>query len=94
MSSGGSNPPGTARGANESPDNANARGNQRCHNSNKNRCPNRETKFEGKCNDLKGSVYDVVSGKDSFAKTTREISKYVGHEFDDAGEFRTGMVEL
>jgi hypothetical protein len=31
-------------------------------------------KFEGKCSDLKGSVYDVVSGKDSFAKTTREIS--------------------
>jgi hypothetical protein len=39
-------------------------------------------------------VYDVVSGKDSFAKTTREISEYVGCEFDDAGEFRTGMVEL
>jgi hypothetical protein len=39
-------------------------------------------------------VYDVVSGKDSFAKTTREISEYVGREFDDAGEFRTGMVEL
>jgi hypothetical protein len=36
----------------------------------------------------------MVSGKDSFAKTTREISEYVGHEFDDAGEFRTGMVEL
>jgi hypothetical protein len=76
MSSGGSNPPGAARGANESPDNANARGNQRCHNSNKNRRPNRETKFEGKCNDLKSSVYNVVSGKDSFAKTTREISEY------------------
>jgi hypothetical protein len=25
-------------------------------------------KFEGKCHELKGSVYDVVSGKDSFTK--------------------------
>ena len=39
-------------------------------------------------------MYDVVSGKDTFAKTTREIAEYVGHEFDDAGEFRTGMVEM
>jgi hypothetical protein len=39
-------------------------------------------------------VYDVVSGKDTFAKTTREIAEYVGREFDDAGEFRTGMVEM
>jgi uncharacterized membrane protein YgcG len=36
----------------------------------------------------------VVSGKDTFAKTTREIAEYVGREFDDAGEFRTGMVEM
>jgi hypothetical protein len=54
----------------------------------------RETKFEGKCADLKASVYDVLSGKDTFAKTTREIAEYVGREYDDAGEFRTGMVEL
>jgi hypothetical protein len=32
-------------------------------------------------------VYDVVSGKDTFAKTTREIAEYVGREFEDAGEF-------
>jgi uncharacterized membrane protein YgcG len=35
-----------------------------------------------------------VSGKDTFAKTTREIAEYVGRDFDDAGEFRTGMVEM
>jgi hypothetical protein len=39
-------------------------------------------------------VYDVISGKDTFAKTTREIAEYVGREFEDAGEFRTGMVEM
>jgi hypothetical protein len=49
---------------------------------------------ERKCSDLKNSVYDVVTGKDTFAKTTREIAEYVGREFDDAGEFRTGMVEM
>jgi hypothetical protein len=36
----------------------------------------------------------VVSGKDSFAKMTRKISKYVSHKFNDTGEFWTGMVEL
>ena len=39
-------------------------------------------------------MYDVVSGKDTFAKTTREIAEYVGCEFDDAGECQTGMVEM
>jgi hypothetical protein len=39
-------------------------------------------------------VYDVVSEKDTFAKTTREIAEHVRREFDDAGEFRTGMVEM
>ena len=39
-------------------------------------------------------MYNVVSGKDTFAKTTREIAEYVGCKFDDAGEFRTGMVEM
>jgi hypothetical protein len=48
---------------------------------------NHEMKFKGKCHKLKGSVYDVVSGKDSFAKMTRKISKYVSHKFNDTGEF-------
>ena len=51
-------------------------------------------KFTGKCDDLKGTVYDVSEGKDTFARTTREIAEYVGRVYDDAGEFRTGMVEL
>ena len=55
---------------------------------------NQETKFEGKCTKIKNSIYDVVSGKDTFVKTTEEIAKYAGCEFDDAGEFRTGMVEM
>ena len=48
--------------------------------SKKNRRPRERGKgprFEGKCEDLKTSVYDVVSGKDTFVKTTREIAEYV-----------------
>jgi hypothetical protein len=82
-----------AAGANESGNDA-SRADQRRRN-NRNRCSgNREPKFEGKCSEIKNSVYDVVSGKDTVAKTTREIAEYVGREFDDAGEFRTGMVEM
>ena len=35
-----------------------------------------------------------MSGKDTFAKTTREIAEYVGHEFNNVGKFQTGMVEM
>ena len=66
---------------------------QRCHNWNRQNT-NRETKFEGKCTEIKTSVYNVVSRRDTFAKTTREIAEYVGHEFEDAGELQTGMVEM
>jgi hypothetical protein len=38
---------------------------------------NREGKFEGKCEAIKNSTYDVVAGKDTFLKTTREIAEYV-----------------
>jgi hypothetical protein len=31
-------------------------------------------------------MYDVVTGKDTFAKTTREITEYIGCKFDDAVE--------
>ena len=62
------------------------RSDQRCRNQNRQNT-NHEAKFEGKCTEIKTSVYDVVSGKDTFMKTTREIAEYVGREFDDAGEF-------
>jgi hypothetical protein len=39
-------------------------------------------------------VYDIFNCKDTFTKMTREITKYIGHEFNDAGEFHTGMVYL
>ena len=36
----------------------------------------------------------MVSGKDTFTKTTQEITEYIGCEFNDAREFQTGMVEM
>jgi hypothetical protein len=91
-----SNPGGASPPAGTAGDSGNAtssRTDQRRRNKHR-RGGNREAKFEGKCTEIKNSVYDVVSGKDTFAKTTREIAEYVGREFNDAGEFRTGMVEM
>ncbi len=39
-------------------------------------------------------MYDIITCKDTFTKMTREIAEYVGHKFNDAGEFCTGMVDL
>jgi hypothetical protein len=44
--------------------------------------------------ELKGAVYDVAAGKDTFSETTRKVAEYVSRQYDDAGEFRTGMVQL
>ena len=46
----------------------------------------RETRFEGSCEDLKESVYDVTSGKDAFLKTTCKIAEHVGREHNNAGD--------
>ena len=54
----------------------------------------RETRFEGSYEDLKGSIYDVTAGKDTFLKTTRKIAEYVGREYTDAGEYRLAMINL
>jgi hypothetical protein len=50
--------------------------------------------YVGKCEDLKGHVYDVTPGKsgfDAFAKTTHEIGEYIARTVKDAGEFRSAM---
>ena len=45
------------------------------------------TKFEGKCNNLKGNIYDCSDARQSdlFAKTTKEISGYVGRTYKNGG---------
>ena len=49
-----------------------------------------QAKFEGRCEDLKGHIYDCsdVRQSDIFAKTTKEIAGYVGRTYkygSDAG---------
>jgi hypothetical protein len=88
-SAGGKTPPEVERGTSTGQSN-------QCNNCNRrhNTSTQRETRFERSCEDLKGSVYDVTAGKDTFLKTTRKIAEYVGREYTDAGEYRLGMINL
>jgi hypothetical protein len=45
--------------------------------------PKPEPKFQGKCDNLKGFVYDCSDGKQSyrFNLVTKEIAEYVGREY-------------
>mmetsp|Transcript_96765 Transcript_96765/g.270862 ORF Transcript_96765/g.270862 Transcript_96765/m.270862 type:complete len:184 (-) Transcript_96765:234-785(-) len=46
-----------------------------------------QPKFHGKCEDLKGHVFecDSIKQADNFNKTVKEISQYVGRSFKDGG---------
>ena len=62
----------------------------------KNNDASRAVKFKGKCPDIQG-VYDVGlphSNQDLFITTTKEIAEYVAGKFENAGEFRLGLVNL
>ena len=56
----------------------------------------RQTKFEGKCADLKGHVYDCSTSKqaDQFNKTTKEIAEYVGRTYTYGGDARLAIENL
>jgi len=63
------------------------------HHCNCNRCSGkRELHFEGKCNDLKDAVCDMVTREDALTKTAHDTTKW--RQFKEAGKFRTGMVDL
>ena len=94
-SSDGTSPsPGGGGGVNEANNNRRSSDNRRNNGRgpNQRRQGNRHSRFEGKCDDLKGAVYDVAAGWDTFMKTTRSIAEYVGQSYDDASDFRTGVV--
>ena len=88
--------PGGGGGGNEGSNNSRSRDSRRNNGCapNQRRQGNRHSWFEGECDDLKGAVYDVAAGRDTFMKTTRSIAEYVGQSYDDASDFRTGMVNL
>ena len=54
------------------------------------------TKFEGKCEDLKGVIYDCSDAKqaDIFVKTTKDIAAYAGRTMKFGGDMRIAIETL
>ena len=54
----------------------------------------RDVKFTGRCDDLKGEIYDSssYSQADGYTKTTKEIAEYVGRTY--SAEARTAVETL
>jgi hypothetical protein len=54
------------------------------------------TKFEGKCEDLKGAIYDCSDAKqaDVFVKTTKDIAAYAGRTMKFGGDMRIAIETL
>ena len=54
------------------------------------------TKFEGKCKELRGNVYDCSDMKqaDLFAKMTKEIAGFVGRTYKYGGDIRLVVENL
>lgn len=48
--------------------------------------------FAGSINELRGAVYDVTTGQDTFSTTTRKIDKYISREYANASEYWTAMI--
>ena len=93
----------TAGGSSGSMTNGSSRSNGRGRGGRGGRCGNNQggyhnrngTKFKGKCDELGSHVYDIADtgeNKELFATTTREIAEYVARTYDNASEFRLGLV--
>ena len=56
----------------------------------------RASKFEGKCPDLKGHIYDCsdVRQSDQYTKTTKEIAEHVGRTYTYGGDARLAVETL
>lgn len=62
-----------------------------------NRSPHLNKKFEGKCEALKGHVYDISTVEDGynlFNRTTKAIGEYVVMEYKYAGKYRRGLTDM
>ena len=58
---------------------------------------NETMKFEGKCDDLSGYIYDRADPKqvaDMYTNTMKEISKYVGRTYKYRGEMRQVVMKV
>ena len=59
--------------------------------------PRWKVKFTGKCDELKGHIYDSSDARtaaDMFTKTTREIGEYVGRTYRQSGDVVSAMENL
>jgi hypothetical protein len=56
----------------------------------------RQPKFEGRCDDLKGHIYDCRGGSqaDQYAKTTKEIGNYVGWTYKHGADVKTAIEQI
>jgi hypothetical protein len=50
-------------------------------------------KFDGRCDDLKGHIYDCKGGlqADQYAKTTKEIANYVGRTYKQGADIKMAI---
>ena len=56
-----------------------------------------KTKFDGRCEDLKGHVYDNNDGRvaaDVYTRTTKEIADYVGQKYRQGGDIRSTIQNM
>jgi Reverse transcriptase (RNA-dependent DNA polymerase)/Zinc knuckle len=57
----------------------------------------RASKFEGRCDDLKGHIYDYANPRqaaDQYTKTTREICEYVGRTYKYGADTKSALENL
>jgi hypothetical protein len=56
----------------------------------------KQPKFEGKCEDLKGHIYDCFNARQSdiLIKITKEIAEYVGRTFKKGSDARLAVENL
>jgi hypothetical protein len=56
----------------------------------------RQVKFEGRCKELKGHTYDFKGGMqaDQYAKTTKEVSNYVGRTYWQGADVKMAIDQI
>jgi hypothetical protein len=55
-----------------------------------------QSKFEGRCDDLNGHIYDCKGGiqADQYAKTTKEIGHYVGRTYKTGADVKAAIEQI
>ena len=82
-------------GAAEQSDDRKGGGQQKKGNNGRSTIP-RQTKFEGRCDALKGNIFDYKGSgmADQFIRTKKEISIYVGTEYKQGSDLKIGIDTL